>query len=489
MSVRDQRNSRRKSVRIQQSTIGTHVVSNSRHASRTNVNFSSSRVTSKAHRGEIRQVMPRTSTRESVSSYSQRSKHRAFAEQEVHRTRLRAIVIAVVVVIVAVAAAGGAAWFAYSSSVNGRMMLSDSAVSSALVAPSNSTDPYYVLVSGDYSDSRQTYDGPGLLLVVRVDPVNKVVTTLDVPTNIELMLSDGKYHKISEEQTIGGDAGMISTVSNVVGVSIAHYVKTDATSFVKLVDTLGGVTVDVSQEVDDPDAGDIYLQPGTQTLNGQQALTLVRADNYTGSVVTRAKNQEMVFEALVRKMMGQTRLGFAQKLDSISSCFKTDMSLDQLTALLQPFGSGSDCTIYTTRIPGSTYVDLDGTYFNISNSAFSNLMSVLDAGGDPNGKSVQAAIDPSQVTVTVKNGAGITGAATQVTNALTGMGFKVPTSGNADSYVYNETLVIYKDSSKKAAAETIVDQLGVGRTVDASINYSFDTDLQVIIGKDWKPLT
>ena len=61
-------------------------------------------------------------------------------------------------------------------------------------------------------------------------------------------------------------------------------------------------------------------------------------------------------------------------------------------------------------------------------------------------------------------------------------------TGNADAYVYDETLVVYSSPEDEAAAEDIIGILGSGRSVDADYYYSFDSDLLVIIGKDWKPL-
>ena len=54
-------------------------------------------------------------------------------------------------------------------------------------------------------------------------------------------------------------------------------------------------------------------------------------------------------------------------------------------------------------------------------------------------------------------------------------------------YVYDETLVVYNDDAFEAAAETVVASLGLGRTVPGAGFYTFDTDVLVVLGKDWKP--
>ena len=50
-----------------------------------------------------------------------------------------------------------------------------------------------------------------------------------------------------------------------------------------------------------------------------------------------------------------------------------------------------------------------------------------------------------------------------------------------------ETLVIYNASDTEPAAQTVLNAMGVGRLVQNSGSYTFNTDVLVILGKDWKP--
>ena len=77
-----------------------------------------------------------------------------------------------------------------------------------------------------------------------------------------------------------GDAALVKAVSDFAGVDIAHFEKTDAAGIMRLVDAAGGVETEISEEVDDPTAGDVYLPAGRQVLGGREALTLLRASNF-----------------------------------------------------------------------------------------------------------------------------------------------------------------------------------------------------------------
>ena len=83
--------------------------------------------------------------------------------------------------------------------------------------------------------------------------------------------------------------------------------------------------------------------------------------------------------------------------------------------------------------------------------------------------------------------AGVEAVQGQIADALKDRGFDVTETGNTDTYVYDETLVVYNDDAFEAAAETVVASLGLGRTVPGAGFYTFDTDVLVVLGKDWKP--
>ncbi len=478
---------RRTSEQMRSSTIGAHVERNADSAARSKLKLSSQRKNERANRGVIHTVTPDTYSRESASSYARRIRRQGSVVQAARINRAKGIAIGVLVVIVAVAAAIAVGWFTYTSSISSKFALSDDAAKAALTAPSDASSPYYVLVEGEFDDGVNDYEGPGLLMLVRVDAADSQVSIVDIPSSLETTLSDGKTHTLPYAQVLGGDAGLISAVESFSGVSISHLFKVDSNGFQSLVDSVGGITVDVPQEVDDPDAGDVYIPAGTQTLDGAEALELCRANNYTDPIEVQSTNQLNVLTALFEKVADTPSSDVNGLLDSIGSSFKTDMSLDDLHGLFDAFGS--DSTVHTGHVPGIQQVETDGTYFIVSSSAWSNMMSVVDSGGDPSSQNAVVSLDPSQVSITVKNGAAVNGAATQLKSLLEGKGYTVGDVGSTDTAAYSETLVVYLDSTYEGAAEDVVNAMGVGRTVDGSAYYSFDTDLEVIIGSDWKPIS
>lgn len=87
--------------------------------------------------------------------------------------------------------------------------------------------------------------------------------------------------------------------------------------------------------------------------------------------------------------------------------------------------------------------------------------------------------------VAVRNGNGITGAGTEATTRIETLGYTVE-SGNADTFDYPKTLVIYDDSSKASQAKDIASALGVGTAMVNDGSYVFEADFLVVLGADWK---
>jgi len=458
--------------RVERATIGTHVPHGSRPRRQSNPDIWKAGKS----RHQIADIRPQN------NGYHSRLKSNSFALQNQKSSRIRKIIIVVVIILAAIALAAFVGFNVYTGQVNSRMALAEGTPAS-LKTPANSTDPYYVLIEGQFGES-SGYSDSNMLELVRIDPQNKQATIISVPTDIQVGAS-GQTHDIGDQSS---DDALISAVADYLHIDIAHFVRTDAQGLSNLVDMLGGIEVNLVQEVDDPDVGSDDISAGQQLLNGTQTVEVCRANNYSSPNEIRRQQQQAVLEAVLGKMFdGQSGWAFLTRLDSLSDDFKTDLQLNQIQTAVRELGPFNDAKLYTGVIPGIEGSDSTGSYYTVSDSLLSPFMDIVNSGGDPQTARTQGSANPSDVTVTVLNGAGTTGGAATVSNQLRDAGYQVPTSGNTDSYVYDETLVIYKTDDQEATAESIVELLGCGRTVSASIYYSFDTDIEVIIGKDWAP--
>ena len=140
-----------------------------------------------------------------------------------------------------------------------------------------------------------------------------------------------------------------------------------------------------------------------------------------------------------------------------------------------------------TTMPGYTTEVTDvsggrGGRFIASASDWQELLADLEEGREVEsiGAADTSSVNPSDFTIEVQNGTTIEGAAGVTADALKAQGFNVPKVGNAEQPVYDETLVVYKDDDGGegvSRAQAVVQALGTGRPVEASMFYTFDTDV------------
>lgn len=333
-------------------------------------------------------------------------------------------------------------------------------------------------------------NGPDVIFLTRVDASSQAVTFVPIPASLQVTYESETMQLAGVQQK--GDAAFINAVKTFADVDIAHYFKLEEGDLVKLVDQLGGVDLSLSQEIDDPNAGDIYIPAGDQTLNGQQAVVFQRATNVSGGLDGQLQNQVKFASALLSKLFDTGSLSFANVLSDIAPYFKTDMSSNDIISLAGSLSDMKAPDFTTVSVPGyektqSSIASGSTTYFIPSTSSWKTIMSDLDEGNTGAGTSTIETVDPASFTIEVRNGASITGAATATTEKLAKLGFKVEKSGNADQQIYEQTLVIYDKDNGLERAQTVINVLGVGRAVKGQGYYEYDTDVLVILGGDYKP--
>ena len=394
--------------------------------------------------------------------------------------RTRIWVIVSIAVIAALALTLGSC--AFKGSLSSSMAINDDSVESSLVAPASDTDPYYVLLAG-ISNEGTDKEAASFVAVMRVDEQSKNISLLNIPGTVS-----ASYEGVALDDPLLRDAPhavnegeLVKQVSSLIDQDINHYLRITDENFVALVDGLGGLKITVDKAVDDPTVGTTVLDPGEQTLNGTQALAYVSAKNYTDGVGQRASVQNKVLTALVDQIVSKGGLSAVFGADEIAGKIKTDLGYDELVALASLY---PEANVNVATMPGSQSKAGKRLHWSVG-SSWSAVRDEFKSGDDMDVSIDTSGVDKGSLTIKVLNGAGTDGYSAQAAKVLESAGYKIKETGNAESFVYDETLVIYRNDDLRAAAEAIVKDLGTGRAVSGSVYYSLDTDIQVVVGKNW----
>jgi len=148
----------------------------------------------------------------------------------------------------------------------------------------------------------------------------------------------------NEAYSAGGAACAVKTVESLTGIRMDHYLEVDFAGFQRLIDDLGGVPVTTTRAIDDPQSH-LDLQAGTHTLNGQQALGLVRTRHGVGdgSDLGRIQLQQAFVKALIGQVKNVGVFSDPKKLydlaDTATKSVTTDSDLGSVNSLIE-FANG-----------------------------------------------------------------------------------------------------------------------------------------------------
>lgn len=202
------------------------------------------------------------------------------------------------------------------------------------------------------------------LMIATIDPRLDQVTLLSVPRDTRVKIRGRGYDKINAAFAYGGVTLTESTVENFLGIDIDHYIIIDTNSFVKIIDAIGGVDIDVEKRMfyEDPwdDNGGLVidLYPGQQHMDGKTAVTYVRYRDSEGDI-GRVKRQQAFMAACMDKVTSPEIVPRIPKIvREVIDAVETDMSLRQLLELAGALKAAAQNGLETDMVPGyPLYID------------------------------------------------------------------------------------------------------------------------------------
>ena len=210
------------------------------------------------------------------------------------------------------------------------------------------TDNISIMIVGiDDSEKRSQGEGNSrsdALLVATLNNKDKSIKLISIPRDSYVYIPTVGYKdKITHAHAYGGIDATRETVEGLLNVPIDYYFRVNFDAFIEIVDALGGVTVDVPYEINELDENDkrtVHLMPGTQEVNGREALALART-RHQDSDVERGKRQQMILEAIASKATSVTSFTKYDKvLAAVGNNMQTDMTFDEMKSLFAYLQNG-----------------------------------------------------------------------------------------------------------------------------------------------------
>src|ERR671914_570831 len=322
------------------------------------------------------------------------------------------------------------------------------------------------------------------VMLLRADPDTESISLLSFPRDLVVDVTcPGKpsYRgKINEAYTECGTRGTLETVRKLTGHPIHYLITVNFRGFRQLVDAMGGIWLDVDRRYFNDRGGPtgyatINLHPGYQKLGGYQALDYVRY-RHTDSDLYRLARQQLFLRAVQAQVSAEFSAFTVPRV--VSTVTKNvevgrggDDEIDPKTVLRYALLAYSlpPGHFFQTRIEGlEGYAELTTAESNVDKAVQEFVHPDVESpekatavalGEKP--KAEKAPV-PRETTITVLNGNGVQGAATDTSYLLSQRGYTMYTppnglSADAPNWDYFKTQILYDGAQPgaEAAAEKV----------------------------------
>ncbi|MEY2986349.1 MAG: hypothetical protein RJB24_578 [Candidatus Parcubacteria bacterium] len=230
----------------------------------------------------------------------------------------------------------------------------------------NKPDEETILLLGKGGEKHDGGDLTDTIMIAQILNPERQINLISLPRDFLVFDEKGYYSKINSVYINNINQGKTEAeaikalqdkITEITGISFDYYAEVDFAGFVKVVDKVGGVEVDVTEAIDDPYyPGPNYsyqrftLAAGLQTLDGETALKYART-RYTsvGGDLDRSRRQQQILGNLKDRVFSLNPILDAPKIVSLlgiaRETIKTDLSLTDMKSLYDTYQDSKDYTM------------------------------------------------------------------------------------------------------------------------------------------------
>jgi LCP family protein required for cell wall assembly len=370
-----------------------------------------------------------------------------------------------------------------------------------------------VLVMGlDYRDWLEAKGAPrtDTMILLTLDPLTQTAGMISIPRDLWVNIPGFEYNRINTAYSLGesyqlpgGGPGLaMETVEELLGVPIDYYALVDFGAFVRFIDEIGGIEVNIREEIVVDPLGDNNtkkMKRGVKTLDGEIALAYARARKTEGGDFDRAQRQQDVIMAIRARILNvdmlPTLIAKAPVLyQEIAAGVHTNLSLEQVIQLawlgqqipkkdIRRGVIGPPDQVLLVKSPSEDDVlkPITDKIRTLRDEVFFGSESISPAAANMDTLEL---VNIEAPRVSVLNGTSTPGLAARTTEYLKSQGIEVAVTGNADQLYTNTTIFDY--TGKIYTVKYLMELMGASpNRFFSRYDPTSDVDVVVILGADW----
>lgn len=370
-------------------------------------------------------------------------------------------------------------------------------------------------------DARPGETGPtrtDTMIVVSLDPATKSVAMLSIPRDLWVPIPGFGEDRINDAYFVGdwkkypggGPALAKRTIQYNFGIPIDYYVTINFVGFRQVVDAVGGVTIDVPKDINDPSYPDdtygyrpLFIAKGVHHFNGDEALEYART-RHQDSDFGRMQRQQQVLKAIRDQALS---LNIIPRLPSLwaarEGLVQTDLTLDKIVAYAQMskdikpenIRSGvidQSMALGITTPSGAMVLWPDreriraliDDLFKPGEGEAVVLPTATPPGPSPALLEQMKKLTAESARIELLNGTSDETVTVRAATWLKAQGLNIVMAGQADRTDYPQTILI-ESRDKPYTRSLLISLLHVATNTRQNPNAKSDVDLRVVIGADF----
>lgn len=236
--------------------------------------------------------------------------------------------------------------------------LSDTSVKNESAVADVTKQPFNFIITGiDVDGTIDTEGRSDVNMVVTVNPKTQQILMTSIPRDYEIYMSD--FDNAMDKLTHTGFYGVQTTIGaeeQLFETEVNYYVKVNFTTVERFIDAVGGVDVESEYEFNPVKMKKWTVKKGMNHMNGKQALAFARERKaFIDGDHQRIKNQQLVFEALIKKATSSRTmiLSYNKVLTSLRDYFEMSFSSREIRRLVKfQLAKDPDWKIFKNTVVG-----------------------------------------------------------------------------------------------------------------------------------------
>ncbi len=398
----------------------------------------------------------------------------------------------------------GSGWFTYKvSAATDRIFTENVGGQQVLQQDLKGGDRVNVLLIGVGGQGHDGGDLADTIQLVSIEPEADRAVMISVPRDLYVQVPDSlqsvkinEVHSIGEEQELpgGGPALLKRKVGDILGLDVHYFVRVDFEGFRQVIDSMGGIEVDVEEPLYDPyyPLGHGYqvvdIPAGQTHMDGELALKYARSRETT-SDFDRSRRQQEVLLAARSKALSVAFLTnpskISQLVDILGDRVLTDLTLKETQRLAEIVRDIKPPNVTSQVIDGETTgllydsVGPGGAYILLPTAG--NYSEIREFVGQLLGSSAARA---EKAQVELQNASGSGGLAGAEQEELEAFGVTVAKVGNAPELAQQTVIYDFTDGGKPDTVRFLKERYG-GQVVSRTREPGSTVDARVVIGTDY----